>query len=142
MNKDIFYQSIAVDMIADIDTYKRIYGYELSYPGYLVKVQDRLVEIGRIDVIKGYNEWYDQYVAKQHEMLKSVAPFVRKRIDEEYEREVKKYENEGKCKQGWKKKEDLLMKSRDNLMTLYLDLLKQGKVKNMQQFLTMAESDR
>lgn len=91
MNKDIFYQSIAVDMIADIDTYKRIYGYELSYPGYLVKVQDRLVEIGRIDVIKGYNEWLRLYQDNENEQLKPIARLLKEQIDKEYERMVKNY---------------------------------------------------
>ena len=98
-NKENFFLSINKDLKADENFYKKIYGYSVTASAFPAKVANKLIEVGRKEVIQGYNQWLQGYLAKNKENMKEAAAWLRKEFDKEYEkrrREKEIEENERK----------------------------------------------
>lgn len=92
-NKENFFLSINKDLEADEDFYKKIYGYSVTASAFPAKVANKLIEVGRKEVIQGYNQWLQGYLAEDKEKMKEAAAWLQKEIDKEYERHRKENEN-------------------------------------------------
>ena len=91
-NKIDFLLSITKDLKADENFYKKIYGYSVTDSAFPAKVANKLIEVGRKDVIQGYKQWIKRYLEENKEKMKEVAKWMQKEIDKEYERYRKEKE--------------------------------------------------
>ena len=91
-SKNELFLSINQDMRVDENFYKRVYGYSVTDSAFPAKVANKLIEVGRKEVIQGYNQWLQGYLAKNKENMKEAAAWLRKEFDKEYERYRKEKE--------------------------------------------------
>ena len=95
-NKNDFFLSIDRGLKANENFYKKIYGYSVTDSAFRTRVTNKIVEIGRKEVIEEYNLWLSNYLEEVNLSMKEAAIWLRKEIDEEYERRVKEREWEQK----------------------------------------------
>lgn len=82
-NKENFFLSINKDLKADENFYKKIYGYSVTDSAFPAKVANKLIEVGRKEVVQGYNEWLQQYLKEDRESKKEAAAWLQKEIDKD-----------------------------------------------------------
>lgn len=100
--KEKVLDSIKPDMKLYKSTFKRIYGYELTYPGYAEKALTELEKAGCSKAREHYARIVGEYEQKHEEDMKEVASWFRKKCDEEFE-SVKKKGSEI----VWKKQQEM-----------------------------------
>ena len=94
MNKEEFFQSIGSDTEADEDFLKRLYGYSLYDPPFLDAVLNKFRSYGRDAVRYIYSYYLYCELRAEREMLQPIAREMAKKIDRDYERQVKENGNE------------------------------------------------
>lgn len=87
MGKKEFLAGIKPDMILKKDFIKKIYGFEISYPGFAEQALTALKAAGCSKAERYYTEWVNGYEAAYHAELRCVAKW--------YGRELKKRQKEG-----------------------------------------------
>lgn len=113
--KEKVLDSINPDMKLYASTFKRIYGYELTYPGYAENALTELEKAGCGRSREHYARIIGEYEQKHEKDMKEVASWFRKKCDEEYEnRKRKEVRN---CK------ENLTNMSNSNLLQLLENLI-------------------
>lgn len=85
--------SISYDMRLDKSFFMKIYGYELTCPGFANQALSKLEECGCSRATEYYNDITFEWQQKHDEMLKCVAEEYRKQCDREYEKKVTKIKN-------------------------------------------------
>ena len=128
-NKDELLQSIAPGMKLDKGFFLKVYGFELSHPGFSETAIKVLEDAGCSMARSYYERITTEYEAEQAAKLRPVAVWLRKEIDEEYERKIKKYqgkEGEEPRKQGIT--QDLHQKSDRELLSLLNQLEENGQL--------------
>ncbi|MBQ8188546.1 MAG: hypothetical protein IJZ44_02090 [Lachnospiraceae bacterium] len=113
-NKDELLQSITPGMKLDKAFFLKVYGYEISYPGFSETAIKALEDAGCSKARSYYERITAEYEAEQAAKLKPVAAWLRKEIDEEYERKVRKYQE----KEGEEPRNDLQKMSNWELLKL------------------------
>ena len=89
MSKDEFYNSITEDMAIDEDFLKGLHAYSLYDPQFLLDVLQKFDEFGRRRVADLFTIYMFFYEEARNEELLPAARWLRKQIDEEYERKRK-----------------------------------------------------
>ena len=107
--KEKLLQSISSDMTLMKSFFKKVYGYEITYPGYADMAIKMLEDAGCSNARQYYEQIVEGYQKSREEGLKEAAQDLRKQIDNEFERRMKKAE--------WQKKQEKKAKlSKDAVM--------------------------
>ena len=112
-------QSIRPDMKLDRAFFLKVYGYEITWPGFKDIAIKALNEVGCSRAEEHYNRIVSEYEQKQDESLKPVAEKLAKQWQEDWNKFIKK----AKSKEGdeiWKQEiiSDLHQKSDEELLRL------------------------
>lgn len=113
MGKEELLASIKPDMILKKDFIKKIYGFEISYPGFSERAITALEAAGCSKARQYYEEWVRAYEAAYHAELKVVANW--------YGRELKKRQKEGEKRRRDKQKSE--QRSRERLWMRLSEIL-------------------
>ena len=108
-------QSIRPDMRLTKDFFKRVYGWEMDYPGVADRAVNALEAAGCSRAREYYDTWVQEYEAERDAVLKRVSVWYGaelKRRRAEKERQVRKERKEQEIELLEKKKRLLMQKSR------------------------------
>ena len=129
-DKSGFLQSLKIGMKLYKSTFLKIYGYELTYPGYAEKALSWLEMLGCSNARVYYSGVVVEYEHQQEKEMKGAAAWYRKFCEDRWERlkqeEVRKLRKQQEVEQL---KADLQQKSDKELLIL-LQSLKQRKEEN------------
>lgn len=105
--------SIQSDMKLTMDFFKRIYGYEISYPGFSEIALQKLEEIGCRRARQYYLHFVGEYEAEREETLKKVSDWYMQSLkNNERKVDVWGLKNSQAKKFTQKRKRDLIMRLR------------------------------
>lgn len=85
-------ESIRPGMKLTKDFFRRVYGYEISRPGFAETALSKLEKAGCSKARKYYDNWAQSYEAERNEMLRNVAQWYAKQ--DFYRKDVKKLRKE------------------------------------------------
>lgn len=88
--------SISLDMKLNKAFFMKVYGYELTYPGFAENVLVRLEFLGCNRAREYYNHFVSEYEKEQDRQMKNVAEWHLKRCREEFEEKNRKAVNENR----------------------------------------------
>lgn len=88
-NKEELLQSINPGMKLDRAFFMKVYGYEISYPGFSETAIKALEDAGCSKARSYYERIITEYEEKKNEELREVAEWYQKQLDEKWERKVK-----------------------------------------------------
>ena len=88
-------QSIRPEMKLDRAFFLKVYGYEITWPGFKDIAIKALNEVGCTRAEEHYNRIVSEYETKQNESMKPVAERLAKQWQEDWNRFVKKNERIG-----------------------------------------------
>lgn len=88
-SKEEFLQSIQLGMKLTKDFFKKVYGYEISYPGFSSQVITALEAAGCSHAREYYNSWVSEYETARDVELKKVAHWYRLECEKEWEKRQK-----------------------------------------------------
>lgn len=108
--------SIKPDMKSTKSFFIKIYGYELTWPGFAEDALNRLEEAGSSKAREHYAHVIAEYEQQHETEMKEVASWYRKWLDQEFEKDKRKVVKE------WK--EDLAKMSSSDLLTYLENLAK------------------
>ena len=134
-------QSIHPDMKLYKSFFLKIYGYEITQPGFAETALRALEDAGCSKSRSYYTSIVDAYERKRDEELKPVAKWLREKIDSDFEKRVKEYER----KQGDEKRKQEITQNltRNELTELCKRLLQEGIITSPEQFVTvLAEQEQ
>ena len=114
--KEKFLANICPDMKLDKAFFLKIYGYEITWPGFAETALRALEDAGCSKARSYYTSIVDAYERKRDEELKPVAKWLREKIDSDFEKVVKERGEESRIRE--KKTQDLLQKSDRELLNL------------------------
>ena len=106
----------------------KVYGYEISFPGFADEAVKALEDAGCSKAREYYEMIVKEHQAKQDKELKRAAAWYRM----EYEREWKKNQKEGEER----RRQEIQSLTRNELNELCRKLLREGIIKNPEQFAT------
>lgn len=129
-DKSGFLQSLKIGIKLYKSTFLKIYGYELTYPGYAEKALSWLEMLGCSKARAYYSGVVAEYEHQHEKEMKSVAAWYRKFCEDRWERlkqeEVRKLRKQQEVEQLKERlREDLQQKSDRELLNL-LQTLKQS----------------
>ena len=123
------YDSISTNMRLDKNFFLKVYGYEITYPGFADSIVKRLEDLGCSKARKYYTDIVTEFEHKHDQEMKEVAEWYAKR----YER------SSGE----WKRQEAERQQMKLQRSTEKLQLLRKKKeLLIQQQCLTEEDSDR
>ena len=114
--KEKLLASIQPNMKLDRAFFLKVYGYEISFPGYAEIVITVLEDAGCSKARSYYTSIVETYERERYEELKPVAKWLREKIDSNFEKTVKERGEELRTRE--KKMQDLLQKSDRELLNL------------------------
>jgi hypothetical protein len=117
-SKEELYSSLTRETVFNDTIYKKIYGYSVTDKSFLDRVCNRLLELGRIDAMKGYNEWFARWKAEDDATGKEVGEwYVKWSKEEEVEKKWRQEPDELKQRKGQllQQKKQLLLRKRQIL---------------------------
>ena len=91
-NKDELLQSITPVMKLDKAFFLKVYGYDISYPGFRETAIKALEDAGCSKAREYYEQITTEYEKKRDESIRPVAHAFRLKCEQEWERKVKEYE--------------------------------------------------
>ena len=94
------------------DLFKRVYGYELSYPGFSEQAIRALEEAGCSKARQYYESWVNEYEMARDAELKEVAHWYRLKCEKQWE----KIQEEGEEQRIMQEKMELLKQKRQLLI--------------------------
>lgn len=116
--KEKFLASISSDMKLTKAVFLRIYGYEISHPGFAEIAIKELSNAGCGKAQTYYNQVVAEYEENQKESFRSAAEWLHNKIENDYDRQCKGVTREGSedVRQNLlKQKRMLLMRLKENL---------------------------
>lgn len=116
-NKEELLSSIKPDMRLTKDFFKRIYGYEISFPGFADQAIIALEAAGCSHAREYYISWVSEYETKHNAELKEVARWYHSQLEQEWEKRLRG----GEVKRT--QKENLQQMSDSDLITLLENLI-------------------
>ncbi len=134
-------QSIHPDMKLYKSFFLKIYGYEITQPGFAETALRALEDAGCGKAKSHYTSIVEEYERKRDEELKPVAKWLREKIDSDFEKRVKEYDR----KQGDEKRKQEITQNltRNELTELCKRLLQEGIITSPEQFVTvLAEQEQ
>lgn len=118
-NKETFLHSFSTGMKLYKSTFLKIYGYELSYPGYAEKALSWLEMLGCSKARAYYSGVVVEYEHQHEKELKSAAHWYKDQCENEWENMKRKAVRESRKQQEAEQlKADLQQKSDRELLTL------------------------
>ncbi len=75
--------------------FMKIYGYEISFPDFAETALSRLEAAGCSRAREYYHHFISEYKRQRDEELKPIAVDMEKKVNEDYEKKVKKVQKEG-----------------------------------------------
>lgn len=111
-NRESLLALIQPDMKLTKEFLKRIYAFEISYPGFSEEAIAALEEIGCIWAREHYNAWVQEYESKRDAELKEVAHWYRLECEKQWEKRQK----EGEERRIIQAEAELLKRKRQLLM--------------------------
>ncbi len=113
-SKEELLASIRPGMKLTKDFLKRIYGYEISYPGFSEEAIAALEAVGCVRAREHYTSWVQEYESKRDAELKEVAHWYRLECEKQWEKKLK----EGEEKRKRKETESEMMSRKQQWMKL------------------------
>lgn len=101
-SKEELLSSINTDMRLSKDFFKRIYSYEISFPGFADRAIIALEAAGCSHAREHYISWVNEYETKRDAELKKVAHRYRLRCEQEWENKLKAGDEKRKRKEQTK----------------------------------------
>lgn len=112
-------QSIKPDMRLDRAFFMKVYGYEISFPGFKDIAIKTLNDAGCSKAEEYYNRIVSEYEQKQEESIRPVAQALQKQWDADWKKFVKEYDRkEGEGVRKQEKISGLRQKSDRELLNL------------------------
>lgn len=108
--------------------FKRIYAFELSYPGFSEQAIAALEDAGCGRARQYYNDWVVEYKTMHDAELKEVSKWYRQECEREYQRRQKEGEE--------KRRQEIQSLTKDELTELCQKLLQEGTIERPEQFAT------
>ena len=115
--KENLLSDIKPDMRLTMDFFKKVYGYELSYPGFAEQAINALEAVGCSHARQYYVDWVNEYETKRNAELKEVAHWYRLQCEKEWEKRLRG----GEVKRT--QQENLQQMSDSDLITLLENLI-------------------
>lgn len=116
--KEKLLQSIGSDMILRKSFFVKVYGYEMSYPGYAHKVIKMLEGVGCSKAHSYYEMVVKERESYLNEKIKPIAEWLRNQISIEYEKVIKRTDKRGDELRKARIVQDLHQKSDRELLNL------------------------
>ena len=113
-NRESLLALIQPDMKLTKEFLKRIYAFEISYPGFSEEAIAALEAVGCVRAREHYTSWVKEYESKRDAELKEVAHWYRLECEKEWEKKVK----EGEVRRRQEIMRDLHQKSDRELLDL------------------------
>lgn len=88
-NRESLLALIQPDMKLTKEFLKRIYAFEISYPGFSEEAIAALEEVGCIRAREHYTSWVKEYESRRDAELKEVARWHRLECEKEWEKKQK-----------------------------------------------------
>lgn len=82
--KENLLSDIKPDMRLTMDFFKKVYGYELSYPGFAEQAINALEAVGCSHARQYYEDWTADYEKQQKAVLEPVAEWYRRQCEEQW----------------------------------------------------------
>ena len=135
--KELLLDSISHDMILRKSFFLKVYGYEITWPGYSEKAIKALEDAGCSKAREYYEQITTEYEDEYQEKLKDAAEWYQKKLNDEWERKERDYNR----KEGNKlRKQQVLSNLTENELTeLCKRLLQEGIITSPEQFVTVLE---
>lgn len=128
LTKESLLALIQPDMKLTKEFLKRIYAFDMDYPGFSKQAVAALEGIGCIRAGEHYNAWVKEYESKRDAELKEVSHWYRL----ECEREWVKKQKEGEER----RRQEIQSLTKDELTELCQKLLQEGVIERPEQFAT------
>lgn len=125
-SKEELLNNIRPDMKLTKDFFKRIYGFEISYPGFANQAIAALEAAGCSKARQYYTDWVNEYQTARDAELKEVAHRYRFQCEREWEKRQKEGEERRKEQEVEQTKTDLRQKS-DRELLISLQNLKTNR---------------
>lgn len=93
-SKEELLASIKPEMRLTKDFIKRIYGYEISYPGFSDKAIAALEKAGCSRARQYYEEWVAEYEAAYRAEIQPVAEWFQRECEKQWEKKLKEGEEQ------------------------------------------------
>ena len=93
MNRELFLDSIKPGVRIDYDFCMKIYGYDISSPGFADQVLNKIEALGLKEIRRFYHSSVKKYEDKYNDSMKKVSEWYSKKCQDEWERKVKKNES-------------------------------------------------
>ena len=100
-NRGELLQSIHSKMRLDKAFFMKVYGYEISFPGFADEVIKALNDAGCIRAREYYDKVVSKYEKKHEEEMKEVSAWYRKECEKEWKKRMKEGENNGTAVGDW-----------------------------------------
>lgn len=113
-NRESLLALIQPDMKLTKEFLKRIYAFEIGYPGFSEEAIAALEAVGCVRAREHYTSWVKEYESKRDAELKEVAHWYRLECEKEWEKKVK----EGEVRRRQEIMRDLHQKSDRELLDL------------------------
>lgn len=111
-NKDMLLKSINPEMRLTESFFKRIYAYELTYPGFAEEAVKRLEDAGSTKSRGYYEQFSRKYRQQEEETLKNVGNWYAQQLKKQQEdaerKEVRKWVKKEQKEKRWKTIQELL----------------------------------
>ena len=102
-SKEELLRSIQPGMKLDRDFFLKIYGYEISFPGFKQTAIQALNKAGCSRAEEYYNTVLTEYEKKRDESIKPIAHEYRLRCEEAFDKKVKEFESKRSEENGAEK---------------------------------------
>ena len=109
-------QSINPDMKLTWDFFKKIYGYEISFPGFAEVALKALEDAGSTHSRQHYEKFVNDYEQKKQEELYPVAVEYVKKLERQWEKKEKKAGEEKEWELNNTTRKNSSQKQNDNLL--------------------------
>lgn len=127
-NKQQLLESIHPGMKLDKFFFLKVYGYEISFPGFADQAVKALEDAGCGRAKEYYNMIVVEYRNKRDNELKLVSAQIRKQWEADWKKLQKGSEE--------KRKQEIQSLTKDELTMLCQELLQEGIIKSPEQFVT------
>ena len=91
-SKEQLLSSIQPGMKLDKSFFLRIYGYEISFPGFREEAISKLERAGCSRAMEYYDQTVSEYQVKHDAELRPVARWYRQQLEAEFKEDMKKYD--------------------------------------------------
>lgn len=133
-SKEELLQSIRPGMKLDKAFFMKVYGYEISFPGFSDEAIKALNDAGCSRAREYYDRAVSEYEKKHDEEMKEVAAWYRKELERKWDKKQKEVSKA--------RKQKIQSLTRNELTELCQRLLTEGVITEPEQFVTAVLQER